>query len=54
LNSDGVTIVGCNEVGEVTARILMLNHPDRLLEREALRDIERYPPPGALARMQRP
>jgi hypothetical protein len=37
------SIVALTDVGEVTMRILNLNHPDRLLEREMLMDIHRYP-----------
>ena len=38
-----LTIVPLTEIGEATERILNLNHPDRLLEREVLRAIHRYP-----------
>jgi len=46
----GPTITLLTEVGEVTERILMLNNGDRLLERQALRDVGRYPTPAALKR----
>jgi 5-methylcytosine-specific restriction endonuclease McrA len=36
-----------SEIGEVTVQLLQLNHPDRLLERESLRAIRRYPAPQA-------
>lgn len=39
----GATIVPLTPVGRVTAAILQLNHPDRLLEREGLVRIGRYP-----------
>lgn len=39
-------ILPITTVGEVTVRLLQLNHPDRLLEREALLAVNRYPPPG--------
>ena len=48
---DGVTIIARSAVGEVTERILELNHPDRLLEREALRTVGRYPSAAATARI---
>src|SRR5687768_6662190 len=38
LDADGCSIRTLTEVGEVTARILGFNSPDRVLEREALRD----------------
>lgn len=48
----GVTILPLTEIGEVTAKILELNNPDRLLEREALRAVGRYPSAPALQRMK--
>ena len=48
LDAAGVTILPLSEVGDATVRLLSLNHPDRVLEREALRDVGRYP--GAAAR----
>jgi hypothetical protein len=36
-------IIPLTEIGEVTVRILELNHSDRLLEREMLSAIQRYP-----------
>ena len=47
---DGARIRPLTDVGEVTVRILEMNHPDRLVERGALRDVGRYPSPPALAR----
>lgn len=44
----GVRIESLSEIGQVTAAILEFNHPDRLLEREALRAIGRYPTAEAL------
>lgn len=41
----GEEIVPLTEIGQATVKILMLNHPDQLLERKALIDIGRYPPP---------
>lgn len=50
---DGVTIVPLSDVGEVTVRILDFNNSDRLLERQTLRAIGRYPSAAAVARMGR-
>lgn len=41
---EGVRIVPLTAEGRVTEYILRLNHPDRLLERQILRDMGRYPP----------
>ena len=40
---DGATIIPQTAVGRVTVSILQLNHPDRVLERESLIRIARYP-----------
>jgi hypothetical protein len=40
---DLITIEPISEIGEVTARILGFNSRDRLLERQELREIDRYP-----------
>jgi hypothetical protein len=40
-------------IGEVTARILGFNHSDRLLERQTLIAVGRYPTASALERMGR-
>ena len=45
---NGVVIEPQTPIGEVTARILGFNAPDRLLERETLRDIGRYPSTAAM------
>lgn len=45
---DGVHIRPLTDVGEVTAKILGFNHPDRLVEREALRAVNRYLSPQAV------
>jgi hypothetical protein len=50
---DGVTIKPLTQIGEVTARILVFNSSERLLERQALRDVARYPSNAALRRMER-
>ena len=42
---NGVTIEPLTSVGEVTARLLGFNEPERLLEREALIAIGAYPAP---------
>jgi hypothetical protein len=39
-------------IGEVTARILRLNHTDQLLERDRLMSVGRYPNEAASARMK--
>jgi hypothetical protein len=49
---EGVTIKPRTEIGEVTARILEFNNSDRLLERQTLQAVGRYPSEVALARMQ--
>lgn len=40
---DRITIVPLTPIGEATARILGLNQADRLLERQALWEVGRYP-----------
>jgi hypothetical protein len=47
LAADGITIKPQTEIGEVTARILGFNSEERLLEREALRAVGRYPTTAA-------
>ncbi|HEX3357730.1 MAG TPA: HNH endonuclease signature motif containing protein [Tepidisphaeraceae bacterium] len=42
-------INGRTEIGEATAKLLNFNHPDRLLEREILIEIGRYPSKAARA-----
>nr|WP_290222881.1 hypothetical protein [Trichocoleus desertorum] len=51
-DSDGFTIVPLDNIGQVTARILEFNSVERLLERQALRDIGRYPTAEALQRIR--
>ena len=41
--TDGITIVPLTPTGEATARILGFNQADRLLERQTLREVGRYP-----------
>lgn len=48
LDAHGAAIHPKTEIGEVTARLLQLNHPDRIIEREALRWIGRFPSPEAI------
>ncbi len=48
---DGVTIVPLSDLGEVTARILDFNNSDRLLERQTIQAVGRYPSAAAVARM---
>lgn len=45
---DGVMIVPLTDIGEVTARILSFNQVDRLLERQELKALGRYPTSEAL------
>jgi HNH endonuclease len=49
---EGAMIRPQTVIGEVTAHILGFNHSDRLLERETLVAVERYPTASALARMR--
>lgn len=46
-DADGITIVPLSDIGEATVRIFGMNAPERLLERQALRSIDRYPVPMA-------
>jgi hypothetical protein len=48
---DGVQILAHSDIGEVTARILEFNHSDRLLERQVLQAVSRYPTAAAVARI---
>ena len=48
---DGVTIMALSDVGEGTRRILAFNTDERLLERQILREVGRYPSAAAIARM---
>ena len=47
----GVRLEGLNQVGLATAKLLRLNEPNRLTERQELEQIGRYPSVEALARM---
>ena len=42
---EGIIIAPLSDIGEVTANILGFNHIDRLLERQELQEIGRYPLP---------
>lgn len=48
----GSWIEGITEIGAVTAQILGFNSGERLLERQTLQAIKRYPSAAALRRMQ--
>jgi hypothetical protein len=48
---DGVLILAHSDIGEVTARILEFNHSDRLLERQMLQAVSRYPTAAAVVRI---
>ena len=47
----GTRIEGVSEVGEATVKLLVMNHPDRLLEREELIAVGRYPSGAARRRI---
>ncbi|NEP11095.1 MAG: HNH endonuclease [Symploca sp. SIO2C1] len=49
---DGAMINSLTDIGEVTARILQFNSSDRLLERQLLIEVNRYPSPDALKRIK--
>ncbi len=49
----GNVIEGRTFIGRVTAKILGFNHPKRLLERQTLQAIGRYPSAAAIKRMRR-
>lgn len=48
---DEAVIQPLTDIGEVTTRILEFNNSDRLLERQALIAVDRYPSPPAQQRM---
>ena len=50
---NGVIIDSLTEIGEVTVRILGFNELERLLEREALQMVNRYPPDEASIILQK-
>jgi HNH endonuclease len=50
---DGITIRGIDDIGDVTIRLLEFNHADRILERQTLHAVGRYPTPAALEKMRR-
>ncbi len=45
---NGVVVEPRTPIGEATVRLLGYNEPDRILERETIRDIGRYPPIEAM------
>ncbi|NEO76721.1 HNH endonuclease [Moorena sp. SIO4G3] len=49
---DGAMIQSLTDIGEVTAKILQFNSSDRLLERQLLIEVNRYPSPDALKQMK--
>jgi hypothetical protein len=53
LAPDGITILSLTSIGEATSRLLGLNDGTRLLEREALRKVDRYPTPTARTHLDR-
>lgn len=50
---NGIIIIALTDIGEVTARILEFNNNDRLLERQSLQAVDRYPSAAARLRMQK-
>lgn len=48
---EGALIQPLTEIGAVTARLLNLNHSDRLEERQLLIDADKYPAPAAKSRL---
>jgi hypothetical protein len=48
---ENLHIVGLTAIGEATVELLDLNHPDRILERETLSAVERYPTEAARRRI---
>jgi hypothetical protein len=53
LGMDGISIVPLTEIGEATVRILGINDGERLLERDTLRALGRYPTAAASRRIGR-
>jgi hypothetical protein len=51
LERDGITIAPLTRIGEATSRILRFNDSERLLEREALQAVGRYPTELAASRI---
>jgi hypothetical protein len=51
-SGDGITLEAITDIGEATARIFGFNTSERLLEREALRIVGRYPTAAALRRIR--
>lgn len=49
---DKANIISITEIGEVTLQILGINNSERILEREELIKIKRYPSPFALAHIK--
>ena len=50
---DGADIKPESDIGEVTVQIFNFNHVERILEREVLMSIGRYPIKQALSRMMK-
>ncbi|WP_017655835.1 hypothetical protein [Fortiea contorta] len=48
---DETVIKPLTDIGEVTVRILNFNHDERILERQALAAVGRYPSDAGLQRM---
>ena len=52
LGTDGISVVPLTEVGEATVRVFGINDGERLLERDTLRNIGRYPTTAAWRRIR--
>jgi HNH endonuclease len=52
LDADGITLLPLTEIGEATIRMFGFNQEERLLERQALRSVGRYPTAVASKRMR--
>jgi|SRR5687768_10566006 len=50
---EGATIRPLTDIGDVTVRLLQVNHVDRILEREALVAVGRFPSDAARSMMSR-
>jgi hypothetical protein len=51
LAEDGIVIIPRSAIGEATVRLLRFNYSDRLLEREVLKQVGRYPSAAARRRL---
>lgn len=49
---EGCIILPLSKIGEATCKIFLFNSAERVIERESLIDVRRYPPPVALKMMK--